>query len=254
MLIVLAPSETKAAGGSGAPVVFDDRCVLSFPELNERRHAIAKDLVALCAGDVEAAAQALKVGPAKFGDVEATAELLSAPTMPAIERYTGVQYDALDAGSLTQDQRQCLAVGSALFGLVRANDPIPFYRLSGGSKVPSADGSVPTMKARWGTAITDVLSAVAADELLVDLRSGTYQQLGKVKDAVTVRVESEFPDGTRKVVSHFNKHYKGLLARELALSGVQCASMDEVAEVAAAAGMRVEVSSGSELTLVVPAS
>ena len=78
---------------------------------------------------------------------------------------------------------------------------------------------------------------------------------------MTVRVESVRPDGTRKVVSHFNKHYKGLLARELALApGADAArNAHDVAELARAAGFEIEeqvnsdTTSGddSELTLVV---
>ena len=66
---------------------------------------------------------------------------------------------------------------------------------------------------------------------------------------MTVRVESVAPDGSRKVVSHFNKHYKGLLARALA-RGPEVASIGEVAEVAEAAGYAVEIN-GLVLTLVV---
>ena len=107
------------------------------------------------------------------------------------------------------------------------------------------------MKSRWGKQITQALEGV--DELIVDLRSGTYQQLGRVKDAVTVRVESVQDDGSRKVVSHFNKHYKGLLARELALSPADAYSAADVAAIARAAGMTVEEPGpgSSELTLVV---
>ena len=83
------------------------------------------------------------------------------------------------------------------------------------------------------------------------LRSGTYQQLGRLKTAITVRVESVQPDGTRKVVSHFNKHYKGELARVLALSEQDPISIDEVAAIARAAGMTVEITSPTALTLVV---
>ena len=138
------------------------------------------------------------------------------------------------------------AIGDALFGVLRASDPIPHYRLSGGSKLGGR-----TMKSRWGTQITQALEGV--DELIVDLRSGTYQQLGRVKDAVTVRVESVQDDGSRKVVSHFNKHYKGLLARELTLSPADAYSAADVAAIARAAGMTVEEPGpgSSELTLVV---
>ena len=134
--------------------------------------------------------------------------------------------------------------------MVRAGDLIPHYRLSGGTKLPTRSSSTtPTLKSRWGGLITEVLSA--ADGLVVDLRSGTYQQLGRLKTAITVRVESVQPDGTRKVVSHFNKHYKGELARVLALSEQDPTSIDEVAAIARAAGMTVEITSPAALTLVV---
>ena len=165
--------------------------------------------------------------------------------MPALERFTGVLYDALDAPSLPPEARRYLAVGDALFGLVHADDLIPHYRLSGGTKLGGR-----TLKSRWGTAISDELRALAAEELVIDMRSGTYQQLGKLKEAATVRVESVQEDGSRKVVSHFNKHYKGQLARVLALHGSEVESIDDAARIAEAAGMSTELR-GSELVLVV---
>jgi len=183
-------------------------------------------------------------------EVEANQQLLTSPTTPAILRYTGVLYDALSADTLPNEALQRLAIGSALFGVVRAGDLIPHYRLSGGTKLPTRSSSTtPTLKSRWGGLITEVLSS--ADDLVVDLRSGTYQQLGRLKTAITVRVESVQPDGTRKVVSHFNKHYKGELARVLALSEQDPISIDEVAAIARAAGMTVEITSPTALTLVV---
>lgn len=167
-------------------------------------------------------------------EAEANRELWTSPTMPAIERYTGVLYDALAAPSLPDTSR--LAVGSALFGVVRAGDPIPHYRLSGGTKLGGR-----TMRSRWGTLITEAL----AGEFVVDLRSGTYQSLGRVPGAVTVRVVS---GATRKVISHFNKHYKGELAR--ALAPHDASSVDDVVDLARTAGLDVEFDGGRELTLV----
>ena len=60
--------------------------------------------------------------------------------MPAIDRYTGVLFDALDAPSLDADAREfareTVVVHSALFGLVGALDEIPAYRLSHDSRLP----------------------------------------------------------------------------------------------------------------------
>ena len=242
MLIVLPPSETKSFGGDHPPLDWDS---LSFPELNSVRKQIAADLVAL-----DDPFTVLGISDKLAAEVEANQQLLNSPTTPAILRYTGVLYDALSAGTLPNEALQRLAIGSALFGVVRAGDLIPHYRLSGGTKLPTRSSSTtPTLKSRWGGLITEVLSS--ADDLVVDLRSGTYQQLGRLKTAITVRVESVQPDGTRKVVSHFNKHYKGELARVLALSEQDPISIDEVAAIARAAGMTVEITSPTALTLVV---
>ena len=242
MLIVLPPSETKSFGGDHPPLDWDS---LSFPELNSVRKQIAADLVAL-----DDPFTVLGISDKLAAEVEANQQLLTSPTTPAILRYTGVLYDALSADTLPDEALQRLAIGSALFGLVRAGDLIPHYRLSGGTKLPTRSSSpTPTLKSRWGGLITEVLSS--ADDLMVDLRSGTYQQLGKLKTAITVRVESVQPDGSRKVVSHFNKHYKGELARVLALSEQDPISIDEVAAIARAAGMTVEITSPKALTLVV---
>ena len=242
MLIVLPPSETKSFGGDHPPLDWDS---LSFPELNSVRKQIAADLVAL-----DDPFTVLGISDKLAAEVEANQQLLTSPTAPAILRYTGVLYDALSAGTLPNEALQRLAIGSALFGVVRAGDLIPHYRLSGGTKLPTRSSSTtPTLKSRWGGLITEVLSSAA--DLVVDLRSGTYQQLGRLKTAITVRVESVQPDGTRKVVSHFNKHYKGELARVLALSEQDPISIDEVAAIARAAGMTVEITSSTALTLVV---
>lgn len=241
MLIVLPPSETKAPGGEM------DGIDVSFPSLDPIRNEIMDDLAAL---DVDEMMSALKLPPTKREEAAENLELRSAPVMPAIYRYTGVLYDALSADTLLDPALARLAIGSALFGVVRAGDMIPRYRLSGGSKLPARDGTVPTMKARWGSAITDALAEV--NGLIVDMRSGAYQQLGPVPGAITVRVESVQEDGSRKVVSHFNKHYKGELARVLATApdADSVTDIEGVAAITEAAGMTVEVD-GNQLTLVV---
>lgn len=243
MLIVLPPSETKASGGDGVPLSLES---LAFPELSDVRERILDDLTSL---DVDEALSVLGISEKLRGEAEANQSLRTSATTPAVLRYTGVLYDALDAPTLPPPALERLAVGSALFGVVGARDLIPKYRLSGNTKLPDASGALPTMKARWGKTITNALASV--DELVVDLRSGAYQQLGKVPGAVTVRVESVREDGSRKVVSHFNKQYKGELARVLALAPGEAASGEEVADIARAAGMNVEITSPTALTLVV---
>lgn len=248
MLILLPPSETKSSGGAGAPLDFD---ALTFPSLTPVRESIAADLVALASGDTDRAREVLGLGPKLAAEVEADASLMSSPTAPALDRYTGVLFDALDAASLPSAARAHLAVGSALFGVVGAEDPIPRYRLSGTVKLPEAGAAAapaPTMHARWGRAITEALADTGG--FVVDLRSGAYMNLGKVPGAATCRVET--PDGT--VVSHFNKHHKGLLARALSLAaadGVDISDAATAARVARAAGLDARIDDSGRAPLIV---
>jgi cytoplasmic iron level regulating protein YaaA (DUF328/UPF0246 family) len=207
------------------------------------------ELVALAA-DRPTCRKALGISAAQDAEIDRNAALLTAGTMPAINRYTGVLYDALDVESLSgataSRARARLAVGSALFGLLRADDSVPAYRLSAGSKLPGR----PSLAARWKPVLEPVLAALALDELIVDLRSGAYAALARVPGAVTVDVVSERPDGSRVVVSHFNKAHKGRLARALVSSRSEPDDAAKVAAVARRAGMRVE-RSGDALTVVV---
>ena len=246
MLVLLPPSETKAAGGDGPPL---DLAALVAPQLTPVRTELVEALVKL-ADDLPAARAALGLSPKQDDEIARNAALWTAPTLPALRRYTGVLYDALDVPSMTRSQRgravARLAVGSALFGLVRAGDPIPAYRLSAGSALPG----LPTLRALWKPALSPVLTAV--DDLVVDLRSGSYAALAPVPGAVTVDVLSERPDGTRAVVSHFNKAHKGRVARLLATTTADPDDPVRLRRLLRRAGLHVEHDGGPALTLVVP--
>ena len=97
MLILLPPSETKRDGGAGSPLALDR---LSFPELHPVRREVVDAVVAL-SDDRDVAIRALKLGPKQAGEVDRNRAIPSTPTMRALERYTGVLYDALDAATLT---------------------------------------------------------------------------------------------------------------------------------------------------------
>jgi len=247
VLVLLPPSETKADGGEGPPLDLD---TLTAPELTPVRTELVENLVKL-AGDVPAARLALGLSPKQDDEIARNADLWTSPTTPAVLRYTGVLYDALDIRSMTRAQRaragRRLAVASALFGLVAAEDPIPAYRLSAGSQLPG----LPTLRSLWKPALSPVLAGV--DDLVVDLRSGSYAALAPVVGAITVEVLSERPDGSRSVVSHFNKAHKGRLARLLTTTTAEPDSVVRLRSLLRRAGLHVEHDGGTSLTLVVPA-
>jgi cytoplasmic iron level regulating protein YaaA (DUF328/UPF0246 family) len=240
VLLLLPPSETKRDGGTSGAL---DLGALSFGALTSVRDAVVSDVVDL-AGDADAMMRALKLGPRQAAEVDRNATLRASPGMPAIDRYTGVLYDALDASSLSDAARayaaETVAVHSALFGLVGALDPIPAYRLSHDSRVPGA-----RLKARWREPIAAVLAE--RDGVIVDLRSEGYVELGPAPrraDSVFVRVVADDGTGRRRALNHFNKRAKGLFTRALLEQRPSIATIHELTEWAASAGFVLDAGRG----------
>jgi len=224
MLILLPPSEGKSAPLSG-----DTNQQLSFPELDSTRSQVRKALIKMCKGDPELAAKNLGLGVTQLDEVFANAHLNKATCGPAIDVYTGVLYEELDAASLKAKDRDKLndsvAISSALFGLVRPLDLIPAYRLSGNSILTDS----PRLPQVWREQVSAVIAATAGP--IIDLRSQTYVALGPIpaqcdERALVIRVLFE-KNGKRSVVSHFNKATKGELVRALILSGPIPKSTDQ---------------------------
>lgn len=247
MLVLLPPSETKTPGGAGQPLDLDN---LSHPDLNPTRRKLLSSLSTL-AKDVPASLDVLGISERQVEEVRRNARLWDAPTEPTLRRYTGVLYDALDIDSLPKTARQRayerIAVASALFGILEGGDAIPAYRLSGGNALPDLG----SLRAVWRPVLEPVLQT--REDLIVDLRSGTYAALAKVPDAVAVRVLSEDSAGHRKVVSHHNKFHKGKLARALATSSKEPSEVEGVLAIARKAGLRAERDDHAGLCVVVPA-
>ncbi|GAA5203960.1 peroxide stress protein YaaA [Microbacterium jejuense] len=247
MLILLPPSETKRAGGVARPL---DVTRLALPTLAPQREAVVDALVALSA-DEEAAARALKLGPKQHGEIAVNAALRDAPTMPAVDRYTGVLYDALGAASLTPAARRWVGahvlVHSAPFGPVGALDPIPAYRLGAGTSLPG----VPALRRLWSDAVSSALGELEP-RFVLDLRSEAYAALGPVPDGIPsryVRVVDEGSDGAVRALNHFNKHAKGALVRRLADERPRISSAAGFVRWADAAGLRVREAAAGELEL-----
>jgi cytoplasmic iron level regulating protein YaaA (DUF328/UPF0246 family) len=145
-------------------------------------------------------------------------QLVDAPCLPAWQRYTGVVWDHLDLASLTATQRNAftkrIIVPSGLLGLVRADDPIPDYRLKMGARLAPFG----TMSKFWNEAITDALVAVVKKKTVVDLLPNEHRAAinWDLLDNV-VRVDLVSHSGA-VVGGHNAKAAKGLLARHLLVS------------------------------------
>ncbi|GAA1659075.1 YaaA family protein [Microbacterium flavum] len=249
MLILLPPSETKRAGGRRRPL---DLGALALPELAPQRELIVDALVALSA-DEDVAARVLKLSARQRGEIADNAVLRTAPTMPAVDRYTGVLYDALDAATLDATARRWLGahvlIQSAPFGPVGSLDAIPAYRLAAGTPLPG----VPPLRRVWADAAGAALGE-RAPGFILDLRSEAYAALGPVPPGIRgayLRVVTESEQGPMRALNHFNKHAKGALVRRLAEERPRIGTAAALVAWARGAGLDVRAGAPGELDLVV---
>ena len=248
MLVLLPPSETKRDGGEPGSSL--DLAALRYPELTAHRTQ-ALDALRRLSRNLNVATGALGLGPTQRFEIDRNRVVRSAPTMPVIDRYTGVLFDGIAAESLSAPERQWVVdhvvVNSALFGLVGAGDPIPAYRLSHDSRLPALP-----LKKHWRGAIGDLLARQSG--LVLDLRSESYAALGPLvagSDAHYLRVVTQTETGQKKALTHFNKKGKGLFVRELAAAGIDHENTESLLAWARSAGIRLERGKPGELELFV---
>lgn len=238
MLILLPPSEGKTAPETGEPVELDK---LAYADaLTPSRRKLLGVLAGLADLPLERAVSMLAVSKGQAGEVAVDAALGSAPAAPAAEVYTGVLYDRLKLPELPKRAQGRVLIASALWGVLRPTDRIPYYRLSAKAKLDGIGG----LAAFWRPSLTEVLPDKKGT-LVVDMRSGAYSAAWKPKEAtlVAVRAFSE-AKGKRKPVSHMAKAVRGEVARALLEEKKAPESPEAAAAIAEAAGFRVELSPG----------
>jgi cytoplasmic iron level regulating protein YaaA (DUF328/UPF0246 family) len=169
--------------------------------------------------------------------------------MPALQRYTGVLFDALEADSLEPAARtradETVWLFSALFGPIRAGDVIPRYRLSWDSKLPGD-----SVKARWQSHADEIWSG----EFTIDLRSEGYRTLAPLPNGagVFVRVVTDLDQAA--AAGHANKASKGRLVRQMVESGQAVDSASECVDLVADLGWEVAISPDSPEEILLVAS
>jgi cytoplasmic iron level regulating protein YaaA (DUF328/UPF0246 family) len=211
IVVLLPPSEGKAAGGDGPTY---DPAEGVFGALAAGRRKVAK---ALRARSFDAAGQLGVGGVSLAAALAANKTLERAPTLPALQRYTGVLYEALGYHALSPPLQRCLerdvVIISGLLGVVAGGDAVPPYKVPIGARMPAL-GRLNTF---WKPRIAPLLTRHVVDAVVWDLLPGAHAavlpaQLGRVRWRVTVLRER---DGQRSSVSHDNKAVKGALTRVL---------------------------------------
>lgn len=243
MLILLPPSEGKAATDAGSPFRMDK---LSLSALNPTRTKLRDALVRLCSGRERRAREVLGLSVKQSHELDRNRELVEARALPAAQVYTGVVYAALDYRTLTAAARRraddWVLVSSALWGAVHLDDHIPAYRLSADVTLPR----IGTIAKAWQRPLSAAMPAATASGVVLDLRSGAYAKLwtpdpDTASRTVVARVLQERPDGSRSVVSHHNKATKGRLVRGLVSQTSTPRTVEDLATVIEKQGVIVEL-------------
>lgn len=244
MLILLPPSEGKSEPAVGPPVVLAE---LVFDEhLGDYRRRLIEKLGNLAKRPVAKAVEALGISPGQAGDIERDAEISTAPAARAAELYSGVLYDHLDLKSLrgaaAKRPAEQLLIASSLWGMLRPDDHIPYYRLSMKAKLPRIAG----LAAYWRAPLAAAMEAGGYDsegKLILDMRSGAYSTAWKPKKAclLPVRAFNEV-DGKRKAISHMAKARRGDVAQLVLKARKTPEDAESVADLLESAGLRVELS------------
>ena len=210
-VILLPPSEGKATGGnarkpwSGESGVFGD-------DLADYRAMVAHQLFAAKGGDQKL----LGVKGAHLSHAQAqNRALIGSPTLPAWQRYTGVVWDHLDLTSFPTASRTAavkrIFVPSGVAGLVRADDPLPDYRLKMGARL-SPFGLMSTW---WRDDLTDAFVSQIRKTPVLDLLPNEHKAAFNWELLPTViRIDLVSKKGA-VVGGHNAKAAKGLLARHL---------------------------------------
>lgn len=238
MLILLPPSEGKTAPAAGEPV---DLAALAFAaELTEQRQKLLVALEALARVSQKRALTMLGLSLGQKGELAVNAGLREAPAAPAAEVYSGVLYDHLGLAQLPAKARKQVLIASALWGVVRPDDRIPYYRFAAKAKLTK----IGPLAKYWREPLTAALPDEEG-ELIVDMRSGAYASAWKPKQAtlLAVRAFSE-EGGVRKPISHMAKAVRGDVAKALLAAKRAPSSAEEAATLAERAGLTVDLTQG----------
>ncbi|MDQ2701013.1 MAG: peroxide stress protein YaaA [Actinomycetota bacterium] len=247
MLILLPPSEGKTEPAGDEPLALDS--LVFARHLTPQRERLIGALEKLGERPLKKAIQVMEISEGLSGDISRNAGIMTAPAGPASEVYTGVLYDRLGFASLGKRAAGRaggnVLIASGLWGMLRPDDRIPYYRLSMKPKLARIGG----LAAYWRQPLATAMRDSGFDEpgeIVLDMRSGPYVSAWKPKQAklVAVRAFTE-SGGKRKVISHMAKAVRGDVARLVLSAPSIPKDADGVAEVLAAAGLRIEVSADS---------
>ena len=215
-LVLLPPSEGKAPGGRravGAGV---------FSRVLARQRASVRRALKVTLADEGAWGRVLGVRGALLAPALEASELLASgrpPVLPAWQRYTGVVWEHLDAGTLAAECRARILVPSGLYGITTAEDEIADYRL----KFSVSLEGVGNLARFWRTPVTAALQRATVGRTVVvmlpDEHAAAIDIEALAESCHLVEVRFVDSSGSRSV-GHAAKATKGAAARTLLVGGL----------------------------------
>ena len=213
MKILFSPSETKIGGGD---IKCIDKNSFIFPELFEKRLEILEKynnyLKNASNNDLEKLLKKKKIEVIE----KYKQDIFKSPIMKAIQRYEGVAYDYLNYNSLEVSAQKYIdentLIFSNIFGVIKADDKIPDYKLKQGESFENLK-----IDKFYSDNFSQTLDNYLLDEDILDLRAGFYEKFYTIKKPyLTMKFIKE-----GKVVSHFAKAYRGEILKLLALKNIK---------------------------------
>ncbi|MFX4210675.1 YaaA family protein [Aliarcobacter butzleri] len=218
MKILFSPSETKNSGGLNKS--FDNSSFI-FPELYSFREEILNKYNNFIKTASKTQLEKL-FGTKKDETINSyKKDIFQSLIMKAILRYEGVAYDYLEYKVLDRNEQKYIdenvLIFSNLFGVLKASDEIPDYKLKQGETFENLK-----IEKFYSDSFSSKLDEFLKDEDVIDLRAGFYEKFYQIKKPyITMKF---IKDG--KVVSHWAKAYRGIILRLLAQNNIQ--NIDEL--------------------------
>ena len=188
MKILLAPSETKTDFCDHETISKDS---FIFPEMFEARMKVLK-------------AFEEEIDPSIFQKM----------TAKAVMRYDGVAFDAISYKSLDKNYQNYIdkntIIFSNIFGPILAGDLVPNYTFKQGSKLSSIN-----IEKHYNNTFSELLDEFCGN-FVVDLRAGFYEKFYIPK--IRTYTFKFYKNG--KIVSHWAKFYRGIIAKEMAKNNI----------------------------------
>ena len=189
LAILIPPSQAKTTGGDNPPI---------------QPHPITKDLLKEIQ---QANPDKLYSGRAQEAQ-ELNSNIQQAPTKPAITRYNGVVYKAIDYPTLPNQAyiNNHVHISSALFGLIPATKNIPNYKLR-----------ITKLRAykRWHQTNAQQLK----NRFCIDLLPQAHKKAVHYEQGIEIEFTREKNGKTIKA-GHAGKHIKGRFVRWLAQNNI----------------------------------